>query len=231
MSHCFTFPDSGDPHEGFSWDLPPTFNVGTAVFDHGAWSATALRHVSPSNTVHSFSYDDLDTASDAVAATLRERGVEKGDRVVICLPQSPELLVGHLAALKCGAVVVPVSVLVGDETVRYVLRAIECSCACFEASQATRFESIGDAAQLALSLGDDRYDRAGAFGAFAEHIDPDATVEATETAPADPAFVMFTSGTTADPKGVVQGHEYLLGVVPGEEVRGGADAPVGLGDV
>lgn len=53
------------------------------------------------------SYRELDVASDALARALRMRGLERGDRIAIVLPNCPQFLIAELAAWKLGAIIAP----------------------------------------------------------------------------------------------------------------------------
>jgi long-chain acyl-CoA synthetase len=55
----------------------------------------------------SLTFTECDRLSDALAVALQRRGVESGDRIAIYLQNIPQVLIGVLAAWKCGAVVVP----------------------------------------------------------------------------------------------------------------------------
>src|SRR5580698_3612513 len=73
----------------------------------------------------SLSFAELDHLSDAVAFGMRARGVRTGDRVSIYAQNRWEWIVSYHAALKAGAVVNPVNVMLTGEELRFVLR--DCS--------------------------------------------------------------------------------------------------------
>ncbi|WP_276272290.1 acyl-CoA synthetase [Haloarcula litorea] len=205
-----------DLHEGFAWHLPETYNVAEAALSGDA-SATALRHVDEGGTARSFGYGDLDAASDALAARLAATGVGRGDRVAVCLPTCPELLVAHLGALRLGAVVVPVSMLLGEAAVAHSLSDSGSAVLILDRERADALALDGavkpDETLLVRPGG---YDGdLPALGGLGEHVDPTASVDPVATSPEDPAMLLYTSGTTGDPKGVLQGHRYLAGSLPG----------------
>jgi acetyl-CoA synthetase len=172
--------------------------------------------VTDTGSVHHFSYEDINAASDTVAATLADRGIGRGDPVALCLPQSPELLVGQLAVLKCGAIVVPLSVLLGRDSLEHALDTSGCDIVVTEDTIAERFDSALSAYSLLTpELDAERYDEAGALGGFAPLVGGESGFAPVDTALDDDAFLMFTSGTSGSPKGVVQGHDYLIGSLPG----------------
>mgnify|MGYP001237750505 FL=1 len=63
----------------------------------------------------------IDEASSQLAHALMELGVKKGDRVLISMPNSPEVVIGFHGILKCGAVIVPVMPLLQAKEVNYIV--------------------------------------------------------------------------------------------------------------
>ncbi|WP_262284300.1 amino acid adenylation domain-containing protein [Micromonospora sp. MA102] len=144
--------------------------------------AEAVRHGD-----QALSYRDLDEAANRLARVLLRRGVNREDRVGVCLPRTPELVVALLAVLKAGAAYVPldpaypparVAFMTADSGVRLVL---------------TRADLAGRFPDTAVPV--DRLDP------VADGTDP--VVPAT---PADLAYVIYTSGSTGRPKGVAIEH-------------------------
>jgi long-chain acyl-CoA synthetase len=74
----------------------------------------------------SFSFRDLDELSDALAASLARLGVKPGDRVTLYAPNSWEWIVSYYGALKTGAVINPVNVMLTPAEVAYVTRDCDC---------------------------------------------------------------------------------------------------------
>ena len=64
-------------------------------------------------------WGELQAASNRFARVLREHGVEKGDRVAMLLPPTPETAAAFFATWKCGAILLSMSVLYGDEGIRH----------------------------------------------------------------------------------------------------------------
>src|SRR5262245_34541445 len=67
-------------------------------------------------------YADLDAASARVAGLLRAKGVQPGDRVAVMLPNTPHFPVCYYGALRAGAVIVPMNVLLKEREVAFYLR-------------------------------------------------------------------------------------------------------------
>ena len=67
-------------------------------------------------------YRELDAAAARVAGLLRAKGVEAGDRVAVMLPNVPQFAVCYYGALRAGAVIVPMNVLLKEREVAFYLR-------------------------------------------------------------------------------------------------------------
>ena len=111
--------------EAFRRSMPERFNIATACCER--WSAAVPDRVAligrdangGENTV---TFAELKSRSDRLAHALRARGLAAGDRLALLLPQSSEAVVGHFAAYKLGAIMVPLAVLFGPDALRYRLR-------------------------------------------------------------------------------------------------------------
>jgi amino acid adenylation domain-containing protein len=142
------------------------------------------------------SYGDLDRRSSALAAHLRQRGVGPGERVVVMLDRSAEVVVALLAVAKVGAAYVPIDPRYPPERIAFVLADAAPSVVL---TQSRLRAAIADprppssAAEL-LCLDTDP-------ALFADQ--PADTAPAAVSDPTLPAYVLYTSGSTGRPKGVV----------------------------
>ena len=148
-------------------------------------------------------YRALDEASARVAGLLRERGLEAGDRVGIMMPNVAEVPVVYYGVLRAGGVVVPMNPLLKAREVAYYL---------------------GDSGAGLIfawhTFGDPARDGAGQAGAELIVVDPvgfpDLLASATPyfpvvaTADEDTAVILYTSGTTGQPKGAELTHGNLI---------------------
>jgi long-chain acyl-CoA synthetase len=150
----------------------------------------------------SLTYAELDDASTAVAALLRARGLEPGDRVGIMLPNVPQFALAYYGALRAGCVVIPMNVLLkqrevgyylGDSGAKLVFAWHECAAAAAPGATEAGAEVVFvEPAEFQSML-------AGA-GADPEVAPRDAR---------DTAVILYTSGTTGSPKGAELTHGNL----------------------
>ena len=206
----------------FQWQVPSRYNIGVDVCDRWAErepDRLAILHARPDGRDVHITYGWLRETSNRLANVLRANGIGRGDRVAILLPQSPEVAAIHIAIYKIGAIALPLAVLFGVDALSYRL---ENSGAAALVTNAWGVERIAEirkdlhALKLVLSLdgpGD------GTLG-FAEELSRASTdFRSVDTSADDPAMMVYTSGTTGQPKGALHGHRVLLGHFPGVETH------------
>lgn len=159
-------------------------------------------------------YRELDRRADLVAANLRARGVNKGDTVSFQLPNWWEFSVLHLACLKLGAVSNPLMVIFRERELSFMLSLAETKVLVVP----QRFRGFEHGA-MAVSLKGKLPDLAHVFivggstqGAedFAALLAPAPPVGSTALAPDDVIQLLYTSGTTGEPKGVLHTSNTML---------------------
>jgi long-chain acyl-CoA synthetase len=148
------------------------------------------------------SYDLLNEGSARVAGLLKEKGLEKGDRVGIMLPNVPYFAIAYYGVLRAGGVVVPMNVLLKGREVGFYLEdpgaEILFAWGDFEEAAKTGAESAG--AELILV-------KPGEFEKLLADAEPDHDV--ADVDPEDTAVILYTSGTTGTPKGAELTHHNL----------------------
>ena len=112
-------PEGGwdDVARNFSWAIPDDFTIHDSCNTRWANAdpdRTAIIDLSGDGARRVWTHGELKDASDRLATALRAWGVAKGDRVGVLLPQCAEVMAAHFAAMKVGAIVVPLFVLFGD---------------------------------------------------------------------------------------------------------------------
>jgi long-chain acyl-CoA synthetase len=146
---------------------------------------------------------DQQRAARRLASALAALGVGPGDRVVVLLPNCPEVLPAYGAILRLGAVIVPVIFLLSADEVRQILADSEATVAITSRDFANRFD--GWTGTLVL-VGGDGPGRLG-FEALVDGAAERAEIVAR--AGTDLAVLLYTSGTTGRPKGVALSHDNL----------------------
>ena len=157
-------------------------------------------------------YTNLDQqrAASRLAHALRRLGVGPGDRVVVMLPNCPEVIQSYGAILKCGAVIVPIIFLLGDKEVAHILADSEAKVVITSADMLWKVEgSLGVLPTLAhVLLVDGGGD--GRTRSLTEEAGAEAeTFSAVDRGPDNLAVILYTSGTTGAPKGVALSHGNL----------------------
>jgi cyclohexanecarboxylate-CoA ligase len=164
--------------------------------------------------VTTVTYGELERSVRAVAAGLAKLGVERGEAVSWQLPNWHEAVVLHHAVLRLGAVSNPIVPIYRQREVGYILA--QASSRLVVVPETFRgFDYLAMIAQLRSALPGLRHvvvarSAGGAALPFEDLLDgdPGSVVPVTRGAD-DPILLMFTSGTTADPKGVLHTHNTL----------------------
>jgi benzoate-CoA ligase len=162
---------------------------------------------------HSLSFQELDVRSSAFAHTLGALGVEREQRVFMCMHDTVDFPVVFLGSIKAGAVPVPVNTLLTREDYAYLLK----DCRASLAVVSTTLVPLIDAARASLPdlpmliAGEDsshphsltrRLDEAAGSYPRARGV--------AETVCDEPCFWLYSSGSTGAPKGTVHLHSSLI---------------------
>jgi len=107
-------------YRAFRWHVPARYNIGVEVCDrwaHNEPGRTAIFDVRGNGHVDEVSYGALREASNRLANVLTARGIARGDRVAILLPQGAAVAISHIAIYKLGAIALPLAMLFGIEAI------------------------------------------------------------------------------------------------------------------
>ena len=195
------------------WSLPKRYNLAEDMV--GKWAQSdperlALRDLKD-GAIRDYSFGELDRLSNRLANVFKARGLTRGDRIAVLLPQSAEAMLVHLAAYKMAAVVVPLFTLFGAEGLSYRLDHSGAKMLVTDAVNLPKTDGIGAGLEAVFCI-DGAAERAEDLPALM--IQASDRFAPVETGTETPAFISYTSGTTGPPKGALHAHRVLLGHVP-----------------
>ena len=180
----------------------------TAYVLDGATGRAARPAIIDGTTGRVLSYGEVATSVRRAAAGLAGRGMAKGDVLALCSPNCPEFVIAYYAALAAGAVVTTVNPLAppGD-----IIRQLTDSGARWLVMPAAGFEIGGRELAAAAGLRE-TFVFGAASGAtpFATLTDQEQPARLPVVGPGDPAVLLYSSGTTGLPKGVLLSHRSLV---------------------
>lgn len=160
-------------------------------------------------------YQELREYSLRSAMLFRNLGVGHGDRVCVFLPNGREVLFIWLGLARLGAICVPINTAYKQEELAYILNNAQ---AVGLVSHQSLLKVAEEAAQSCPSLGEtlvvadgnESYGGSRDFWELLRETAPLAAEDAPEVSPKDISMLVYTSGTTGDPKGVMISHEMYV---------------------
>jgi amino acid adenylation domain-containing protein len=164
-------------------------------------------------------YDQLERATNRVARALQAAGVRRGDRVGIYLSKSPASVIAVFGIMKAGGVYVPLDPKAPPKRLAYITRNCDVQLLLTTPDKLARvaqFYAEGTAVHTILMMTDQecpplRLPKTTRIVTWGElHAYGDEAVPAPGTIETDLAYILYTSGSTGDPKGVMISHRTIL---------------------
>ncbi len=191
--------------DGRWWDVPEMFNFGRDVVEQLALEnreRPALTFVDSVGAIRRLTFHDIALGASRWSRLLRDLGLERGDRLLVLVGKTPEWHMILLGALRLGVITVPCSEMlrardlafrVGHSGTRLVV------------AQRSGEAELQGMAELVDDLPPVLYlDRAVPL------IAEQKPLGCVDTRADEPAFILYTSGTTKEPKGVTHTHGYTF---------------------
>jgi acyl-coenzyme A synthetase/AMP-(fatty) acid ligase len=169
------------------------FNFARDVVERQPHERLALRYCDTSGDVRDLTFGDVSEQAARWARLLRASGISAGDRMLVLIGKTPDWFAVMVAALKVGAVAIPCSEMLRARDLDFRARHSGARLLVADPASRAEIETMSESPDV-VYVGD------------VELGEPDR--ETTDTAASDNAFILYTSGTTKDPKGVVHTHGY-----------------------
>lgn len=212
----------------FSWDqvdqqlsyfadgkLNAAYNaVDRHLFD-GRRNKVALYEISSNLAVSVHTFADLYYLSNRAGNALKSLGIQKGDRVFVFLPRIAELYIATIAIAKIGAVVGPLFSAFGPEALRDRLLDSGARAIITSPELKPKIDLIRDELPeltCVIVTGNEATDFAASEYSFNQLlVESSDQLQCEPMDPEDPLYLLYTSGTTGKPKGVVHAHADIVG--------------------
>ena len=215
------------PFPAWTWHVPELFNIGVACTDAhiGTEVDGRLAMIVEDDNLGTVTatYGELAKRTSQFAQLLRKRGVSPGDRVLIRLPNCLDYPTAFLGAMKAGCIAVPTSTLLTVDEVLYLAKDSGARVMVMDHPMWEQLAPrITEAPEARLVLLSGRGKQLDGIEVVALDLKPalDAISvwsAAHATRAGDPAYLVYTSGTTGYPKGVLHAHRALIGREPASE--------------
>jgi acetyl-CoA synthetase/medium-chain acyl-CoA synthetase len=196
----------------FAWDVPAEFNFARDVIDVlGREDRLGLVAIDAAGARRDYTFAEVADASQRWAAVLRAQGVGKGDRVIVIMPKVPDWLFAMTALLRLGAVAIPGAEQLRAKDVLFRALHAEATAVVAHPSCAEELEKMRpDAPAVRTWLVTGPTAAIPGWTAVEPLLAAAPRDLGEPTVPSDLAYIVYTSGTTKDPKGVVHSVAYTF---------------------
>ena len=197
------------------WEGRAHINLGHTIVDrHARSDGVALCWIGKDRTRVTMTYRELRSLSNKVANVLRSLGVRKGDRVVGILPRVPETVAVMIGTWKAGGIYVPIFTGFGAEAVRFRLRNCEAKVAFTHHEYRSRIPELSETAVVTMAGPDGAGLPQGDLSFWQAIAGAGEDFDLEPCSRHDPAVILYTSGSTGEPKGVPIASNFLVAIRP-----------------
>jgi acetyl-CoA synthetase len=198
------------------WNQSPTINLGHTILDRRASDKIALYWFGKGGSAKKYSFKDLSRLTNRFANLLRSLGIRKGDRIAGYLPRIPETLIVMIGAWKAGAIYLPIFTGLGPDAIKFRVQHSKPKVFCTQWEYRARIPQGLPGVQALISV-------AGPKGEGLESGDVDfwknldeqpETFNPEECLRNEPAIILYTSGSTGQPKGAMLANNFPLAIYP-----------------
>lgn len=199
-------------------EIPEKANIAADTIGRHAQGANrdkaALIYEHDDGRIDTYTFAEIDDQANRLAVTLRAMGVSEGDPVAVHVGQRPETAIAHMAIYKLGAVVLTLSQMYGPDTLSHVLehsgaRVIVAENAVWQRGGLDPLR----AAKISHMIAVDTPGKGMISWSDCVNCDPTGFIP-VDTPAAAPALLMYTSGSTGLPKGLLHSHRVLHAYMP-----------------
>ena len=206
-------------YNNFKWNIPDNYNIGYDICEKWANKTPnrpAIIDLLSSGKTNTTSFRTLNQKANKVSNYLKYFGIKKGDRVGILLPQSLECIVSHIAVFKLGGISVPLFLLFGPDALEYRISDANIKVLITDYSGAKKIREINRDVQNGLTIFtiEGSNQKLESLSMNLSDLKQSTDFIYEKTKPDEPALLLYTSGTTGPPKGVLHAHRVLLGHLP-----------------
>lgn len=196
-------------YANFEWEVPERFNFGRDVVDRWEENRSAMIWLGVNGDEKRLTFGDFSRLSNKFANALRELGIERGDRVILLMGKVPEWQVILTALLKLGAIAIPSAAQLRARDLKFRAEhsgsvAIISGPEGIEEADAMR-EGVPNLRYF-IALGGEEHEGWESYEKLVEGASESFTAE--DTASDEGTIILYTSGTTKHPKGVLLTHGY-----------------------